>query len=79
MKKIVSEGNLGVWFDKGGMEANKVNPVLPVNNLVSIGFIPSATGNTTNLNEFVTDPSGNKWFIDYSGDAMRNSSLTLLN
>ena len=32
-----------------------------------IGFVPTATGNTQNYSEFVTDPNGDKWYIDWQG------------
>lgn len=39
-------------------------------NLTPIAFIPTPTGNTSNLSEFVVDPTGNAWYIDWQGDAM---------
>lgn len=37
--------------------------------LTPIGFVPISTGNTTNYSEFVTDPNGDKWYIDWQGRA----------
>ena len=34
-------------------------------------YTPGTSGNTTNLNEFVTDPGGDLYFIDYLGNAMQ--------
>lgn len=39
-------------------------------NLVAIGYIPTATGNASNLNQVVIDPNGDVWLIDSTGDAM---------
>lgn len=35
--------------------------------LTPIAFVPTATGNTANYSEFVTDPNGDKWYIDWQG------------
>lgn len=35
--------------------------------LVAIGFVPTATGNTSNYSEFVTASDGTKWYIDWQG------------
>lgn len=32
-----------------------------------IAFVPTSTGNTSNYSEFVTDPNGDKWYIDWQG------------
>lgn len=37
--------------------------------LTPIGFVPTSTGNTTNYSEFVTDPNGDQWYIDWQGRA----------
>ena len=38
-------------------------------NTVAIGYTPTATGNpSANYSEFVTDPSGNVWYIDWQGN-----------
>jgi hypothetical protein len=37
----------------------------------SIGYVPSASGNANNRNEFVIDPNGARWFIDFDGDAIQ--------
>ena len=67
--KILTEPKLGSFIDYGNIEPGKINPVLPAVNPVPITFVPTPTGNATNRNEFVTDPNGDKWFIDYGGDA----------
>lgn len=36
-------------------------------NPIPISYIPSATGNTENLNEFVIASNGTRWFIDING------------
>lgn len=68
--KTVHQSDLGSYMDFGGIEPNKLNPVLPAVNPTPIGFIPTATGNATNRNEFVIDSNGRQWFIDYAGDAI---------
>lgn len=57
-------------MDYGGIESGKLNPLLPAINPTPLTFVPTATGNTTNLNELVTDVNGDKWFIDYAGDGL---------
>jgi hypothetical protein len=41
-----------------------------VNN-TAIGYIPTSTGNSSNLNEAVTDPNGDVWIIDNAGKAVK--------
>jgi hypothetical protein len=77
-RKILSFSNLGTYFDIGNMEANKVNPLLPTINPIQLTTTPLVTGNTTNLNEFVIDVNGFKWFIDYSGDALQLSNTKFI-
>ena len=36
----------------------------------SVNFIPTPTGNTTNLSEFVYDTTGTLWYIDWQGRAV---------
>lgn len=36
-----------------------------------IAYIPTAIGNTTNLNSIVIDTNGEIWFIDYQGQAVK--------
>ena len=43
---------------------------LDVNN-VPIGYVPTASGNTANLNQVVVASDGSKWIIDINGDAMQ--------
>lgn len=40
-------------------------------NLTPIAYVPTATGNTQNLSEFVTDPAGDIWYIDWQGNAQQ--------
>lgn len=40
-------------------------------NLVPIAYVPTTTGNTNNLSEFVTDPAGDLWYIDWQGNAVK--------
>ena len=42
-----------------------------------IGYTPAASGNTLNLSEFVIDPVGRQWFIDWQGRATSFSTGTL--
>lgn len=37
----------------------------------AIGYVPTLTGNVSNLNEFVTDTAGDVWFIDVAGEAIK--------
>jgi hypothetical protein len=76
IKQIVSKSNLGKWIDIGVIETKKINPKLPLINPTSVTFTPAATGNTTNLNEFVKDSAGDVWFIDYAGNAVKFSPPT---
>lgn len=39
--------------------------------LVPIAFTPTATGNTSNYSEFVTDPLGDIYYIDWQGRGLR--------
>jgi hypothetical protein len=39
-----------------------------------IAYVPSASGNSSNLNEAVVDPNGDRWVIDSEGDALRMSN-----
>lgn len=39
-------------------------------NLDTINYIPTQTGNTANLSEFVFDTLGALWYIDWKGDAI---------
>ena len=36
-----------------------------------VAFVPTATGNTTNLNSYVIDPNGATWYIDAGGKAIK--------
>lgn len=40
-------------------------------NLDTINYIPTQTGNTANLSEFVFDTTGVLWYIDWKGDAIQ--------
>jgi hypothetical protein len=45
--------------------------IVPDVNNTPIGYVPTASGNTLNLNEFVIDSNGDNWFIDEFGDAVK--------
>ena len=46
--------------------------VVPQVNNTPVAYIPTATGNTLNLNEFIIDSGGSdKWFVDFFGNAMK--------
>lgn len=38
-------------------------------NLSPIAYTPATSGNTSNLSQFVEDPSGDWWYIDWQGNA----------
>jgi hypothetical protein len=40
-------------------------------NLDTIGYTPTTTGNTLNLSEFVFDPTGALWYIDWQGNGVQ--------
>jgi hypothetical protein len=44
-------------------------------NLTPVAYIPTASGNTNNLNEVVLDPNGDTWLIDADGDALQINVL----
>jgi hypothetical protein len=69
--KVVRDTNLGTYMNFNGIEPNKLNPVLPTVNEVALVAYPNIIGNTSNRNEFVKDPSGQNWFIDYAGDGLK--------
>ncbi|MEL6141724.1 MAG: hypothetical protein AAFU67_08905 [Bacteroidota bacterium] len=64
-------GGYGITSDSDGVAqwSQSVNGELNVN-LVPVSFTPTTTGNTSNLNESVIDPSGTVWIIDSNGDAI---------
>lgn len=39
--------------------------------LTPVGYIPTTTGNTSNLSEFVEDSAGDQWYIDWEGNAVK--------
>lgn len=43
-------------------------------NLTPINYVPSISGNSSNLNQIVTDPNSDVWFIDSTGDAVKLES-----
>jgi hypothetical protein len=45
--------------------------IVPVVNNTPVAYVPTASGNTLNLNEFIIDSNGDKWFIDEFGDATK--------
>jgi hypothetical protein len=50
--------------------------MLPFQVSTPIGYTPTATGNTLNLGEFVTDPTGDMYYIDGLGAARKIYELT---
>jgi hypothetical protein len=58
----------GVW-KKFDIATLKIVTNLRVRNS-PILYTPTLSGNTNNLNEIVTDPNGNIWIIDYTGNAV---------
>jgi hypothetical protein len=47
----------------------------PTAQQTSIAYYPAPTGNTSNLGEVVRDPSGNIWYIDGLGQALRLNAM----
>ncbi|MCH2046309.1 MAG: hypothetical protein MK212_19500, partial [Saprospiraceae bacterium] len=45
-------------------------------NLTAITYVPTTTGNALNNNEVVTDPNGDIWIIDSTGDAIKIGSTS---
>lgn len=70
IKSVFSLDNLGTWMDLSNIEFDKVNPKLTAINVTPLNFIPTPTGNITNLNELVTGSDGAVYFIDYGGDSL---------
>jgi hypothetical protein len=59
----------------GGVAAWAIDTTGTLNaNLTPIAYVPTATGNSSNLNEAVIDPNGDRWIIDSDGDAIKMSS-----
>lgn len=53
----------------------KGGSALDVNN-TAVTYVPTATGNTANLNSVVTDPNGDAWIIDANGDAKKVGTVS---
>ena len=53
-----------------------IEQYLTVNN-TPVGYIPTVTGNTSNLNEVIIDTAGRTWIIDINGDARLFSNGTV--
>jgi hypothetical protein len=68
--KLVKNSELGSYMNYNGIEANKLNPVLPAVNEIQLASIPTLTANVTNRNEFVKSSLSENWFIDYAGDGL---------
>lgn len=59
----------------GGTAAWVLDTASAINvNLTPVGYVPTATGNGSNLNEVVIDPNGDIWVIDQGGDAIQLSA-----
>jgi streptogramin lyase len=56
--------------DGSGWIADELNLVTRIND-TPIAYVPTATGNTDNLNEIVTASDGTMWFIDLEGKGHR--------
>lgn len=50
---------------------NTCSGINPVINATPVAFVPTASGNATNRNSYVTDPAGDVWFIDKNGLAVK--------
>jgi hypothetical protein len=73
----LNPGNFYLNTDRYGSEIPNGGGA-PDFNPTPVSFIPTASGNTTNLNSFVIDPNGDIWFIDEQGDAVKiNTSQTV--
>jgi len=72
-------GQLGLTGTSGRQQYAQYTEV----NGTAVGYIPAATGNTNNLSEFVTGSDGNKYYIDWQGNAMQigggGGSITPIN
>jgi hypothetical protein len=72
-------GQLGLTGTSGRQQYAQYTEV----NGTPVGYIPAATGNTNNLSEFVTGSDGNKYYIDWQGNAMQigggGGSITPIN
>ncbi len=74
-----TSANFEVYSQKDGVSRRATLDDLklylaPFANLTPIAFIPSTSGNVTNLAEMVEDPEGSIWYIDGQGRAIRMGS-----
>jgi len=72
----ISNSNFEFYSQKDGnmrkASADQVRDYMSADwDATPLGFVPTATGNTTNLNEFRLDSEGNLWFIDRDGDGLK--------
>ena len=56
-------GQIGLTDTNGKQRYNQYVEIDPT----PVAFSPTPTGNTSNFSEFVTDPDGNIWYIDWQG------------
>ena len=70
--KLISLQNSGFYFSFNS-ETGKLNPVLSPVDTININYIPTETGNTLNLNQFVIDINGKFHYIDSDGTALQLS------
>ncbi|MEZ4925577.1 MAG: hypothetical protein R3A50_04825 [Saprospiraceae bacterium] len=56
-------GQIGLTDTNGKQRYNQYVEIEPS----PIAFTPTATGNTSNFSEFVVDPDGDTWYIDWQG------------
>ena len=55
--------------------------IVTVTDLTGVNFsdVPTPTGNNTLKGKFVTDKNGNKWWVDFNGNAIQINSLSSAN
>ena len=75
---LTKNGTVFTYTSEDGTETIIDTTPLDVN-LTTISFVPTATGNTTNLNSLVVDPNGDIWVIDFQGDAKKLNIAPQLN
>ncbi len=74
------DGNFEVYSQKNGQPrkaslANLRNYFVPNVEIVPILYIPTATGNVSDLGSFVEDPMGDTWYIDGDGNAVKVGNI----
>lgn len=69
-KSILAEGTLAGQIPLTDTCGNQRYAQYVEINPDTIAYTPTPTGNTANLSEFVFDPSGSLWYIDWQGNAV---------